>query len=175
MVVSEICSTDNRKMSKKKQNKEHTGRKFSPSISNKKARFQYRLIEKLEAGIVLRGTEVKSLRNGKASLEEAFCRIRNGELFMEGCHISLYEQGNVMNHEPLRSRKLLVHRRELKKIEARLNQKGLTMVPLRIYFSRGRAKVEIALAEGKTHSDKREKIRKRETDRDIKRSLGRWR
>ncbi|MBN1765298.1 MAG: SsrA-binding protein SmpB [Sedimentisphaerales bacterium] len=145
-----------------------------PKIVNKKARFNYTLLEKLEAGMVLRGTEVKSLRQGRASLEEAFCRIQSGELYLFGCNIAIYEHGNIMNHEPTRKRKLLVHKRELNKIESKLAQKGLTMVPLRIYFSRGRAKIEIALASGKTHGDKREKIKDRQIKRDIGREMRKY-
>jgi SsrA-binding protein len=145
--------------------------KFSPTIKNKKARFNYQLLEKFEAGIVLVGTEVKSLRQGKVSLEEAYARIDGGELYLLGCAIMPYEHGNLMNHDPLRKRKLLVHRRELRKIEGKLSQKGLTLVPMRIYFTRGLAKIEIALATGKTQADKREKIKTRETNRDINRQL----
>jgi len=160
-------------MSKKKEKSDQQPAKYTPTIHNKKARFDYHLIEKLEAGIVLAGTEVKSLRNGKASLEEAYCRLRGDELYLIGCNIALYEHGNIANHEPLRPRKLLVHRRELKKIESKLTQKGLTMVPLRIYFSHGLAKVEIALAQGKKFGDKRSKLKERQMDRDVKRALKR--
>ena len=162
-------------MSKKSKKKEHGDSAYSPRIINKKARFNYHLIEKLEAGIVLEGTEVKSLRQGKASLDEAFCRIRGGELYLLGCNISLYDHGNIANHEPLRPRKLLIHRRELHKIEVKLNQKGLTLVPTRIYFTRGFAKVEIALAQGKTHADKRDKLKKQQISRDMDRSMRKWR
>ena len=143
-------------------------------ISNKHARFKYEILETMECGIVLIGTEVKSLRQGKVSLEEAYARIEGGELYLLGCSITPYEHGNQMNHEPLRKRKLLVHRRELRKIEGKLTQKGLTLVPLRLYFTRGLAKIEIALATGKTQFDKREKIKSRQMDRDIKRELKRY-
>ncbi len=145
--------------------------KFTPTIANKKARFEYELIEKFEAGLVLVGTEVKSLRQGRANLEEAFARTRGEELYLMGCNIPLYEYGNIANHDPLRPRKLLVHRREMKKIQAKLTQKGLTLVPLRIYFSHGLAKIEIALAQGKSHGDKRQKVKDREMSRDISRAM----
>ena len=160
-------------MSKKSGKSENTSQKYSPTVTNKKARFNYHLLEKLEAGIALLGTEVKSLRQGHANLEEAFCRVRSGELFLLGCNIAKYEQANLDNHEPLRARKLLVHRRELVKIETKLNQKGLTLVPVRIYFTRGLAKVELALAQGKSHRDKRESIKEREATREIRRVMGR--
>ena len=121
------------------------------------------------------GTEVKSLRQGKASLEEAYCRIRGGELYLVGCTISTYEHGNLANHEPSRPRKLLVHKRELLKIESKLTQKGLTLIPVRIYFNRGYAKVEIALAQGKTHKDKREKLRDRQAQKEIRQVMTRRR
>ena len=162
-------------MSKKKSKTNPSAGKFSPTITNKKARYNYHLLEKLEAGLALLGTEVKSLRQGKASLEEAYCRIRGGELYLIGCTISTYEHGNLANHEPLRPRKLLVHKRELAKIETKLAQKGLTLIPVRIYFNRGLAKVEIALAQGKTHKDKRDKLRDRQADREIRQALGRRR
>ena len=161
-------------MSKKKKSAGKGPGKYSPVIRNKKAGFHYQLLEKLEAGIALRGTEVKSLRQGKASLEEAYARIRGGELYLIGCHISEYDHGNIQNHEPARPRKLLVHRRELNKIESRLSQKGLTIVPMRIYFKQGLAKVEIALATGKTHADKRDKLKKQQMDRDASREMRRF-
>lgn len=151
------------------------GAAYTPTIQNKKARFNYVLVEKFEAGIALVGTEVKSLRLGKASLDDAFGRLRGGELFLLGCTINPYEFGTMSNHEPMRIRKLLVHRRELKKIEAKLTQKGYTLVPTKIYFNkRGRAKVEMALATGKTFGDKREKIKDREVKRDMQRAARRW-
>jgi SsrA-binding protein len=162
-------------MAIKKKKPAPSSGKFSPTIANKKARFNFHLLEKLEAGIALLGTEVKSLRQGKASLDEAYCRIRSGELYLIGCTISIYEHGNLANHEPGRPRKLLVHKRELAKIETKLAQKGLTLIPVRIYFNRGLAKVEIALAQGKTHQDKRDKLRDRQADREIRQAIGRRR
>jgi SsrA-binding protein len=161
-------------MSKKKKPPAKESGNHTPNIRNKKANFNFQLLEKLEAGIALQGTEVKSLRQGKASLEEAYARIRNGELYLIGCHISEYDHGNIQNHEPTRPRKLLVHRRELVKIEVRLTQKGLTLVPLRIYFKHGLAKVEIALATGKTQADKRDKLKKQQMDRDVSREIRRF-
>jgi len=148
--------------------------KYSPIILNKKARFNYHFLEKLEAGIALVGTEVKSLRQGKASLDEAFGRISDGQLYLVGCTIALYEQGNIANHEPGRTRKLLVHRRELRRLESKLTQKGFTLVPLRIYFSRGLAKVELAVAQGKSHADKRTKLKERQVERDMRRATQKW-
>ena len=160
-------------MSSKKQKSDKPSSRFSPTIVNKKARFDYHLLERLEAGLVLVGTEVKSLRQGHAVLNDAYARIRDGELFLLGCNIAIYEQGNLSNHNPTRPRKLLVHRREIQKLQSKLTQKGLTLVPLRIYFTRGRAKVELALAQGKTHADKRDKLRDRQAQRDIRRELDR--
>ncbi|MBN1436682.1 MAG: SsrA-binding protein SmpB [Sedimentisphaerales bacterium] len=162
-------------MSKKTKKSEKTADKpYSPKIVNKKARFNYNFLEKLEAGIALVGTEVKSLRQGKASLDEAFARISGGELFLVNCMIPIYEQGNLANHEPTRVRKLLVHKRELDRIKTKLTQKGLTLIPTRIYFSRGLAKVEITLAEGKSFGDKRGKIKDREMTRDVQRATRRY-
>ncbi len=164
-------------MSKKTNNKAENKQesKASARIVNKKAKFNFQLLEKLEAGIALKGTEVKSLREGRASLEEAYCRIQNGELYLIGCNIMPYSHGNIMNHEPLRNRKLLIHRREIHKIEVKLNQKGLTLVPTRIYFTRGLAKCEIALAKGKTLADKREKLKSDQIKLDISREIKKWR
>jgi len=142
-------------------------------VFNGKARFNYHILERMEVGISLLGTEVKSLRAGQASLDEAFARIDRGEVFLYGCHISPYEQGNLNNHEPMRPRKLLLHRREIRRLVTKVTQRGLTLVPLSIYFNkRGLAKVELALVKGKTHRDKREEIKRREHERDIARALG---
>jgi SsrA-binding protein len=150
-----------------------TSQNVSKRIVNSKARFNYHILEKMEVGISLLGTEVKSLRGGNASLEEAFARIDRGEVFLYGCHISPYDEGNLNNHEPLRPRKLLLHRREIHRLLTKVSQRGLTLVPLTIYFNkRGLAKVELALVKGKTHGDKREDIKKREHTRDMARALG---
>jgi len=146
----------------------------SPSIRNKKAHHKFEILEKMECGLVLQGTEVKSLRAGKASLDEAYARVRGDELWLLGAHISQYDHGNVMNHEPTRPRKLLLHRRELRKLLPKVTQAGLTIVPLRIYFnSRGLAKCTIALARGKAHRDKREDLKKREQKREMDRATRR--
>ena len=140
----------------------------SPRVSNKKARYHFELLETLEAGIALTGSEVKSLRAGNASLDEAYAYIEKGELYLLDCNISPYPMAGYAQHKPTRQRKLLVHRRELRKWEAKVTQKGLTMVPLALYFNeRGIVKVSLALARGKTHSDKREDIKKRDHERDM--------
>jgi SsrA-binding protein len=138
---------------------------------NPRARYDYHLLEQWEAGIVLTGTEVKSLRNGKASIKEAFALLRNGEVWLEGMHITPYEQGNRWNPAPVRARKLLMHRREIERLIGGVEQKGFTLVPLEIYFSGGRAKVAIALAKGKKNHDRREDIKRRIADREVSRAL----
>ena len=148
--------------------------KTTPTIKNKKATYKFEIVEKLECGLVLQGTEVKSLRAGQASLDEAYARIQGDELWLIGCHMAQYEYGNVMNHEPTRPRKLLVHKREIRKLLVRVTQKGLTLVPLRIYFNdRGKAKCMIALARGKATHDKRQDIKKREQKREMGRLMRR--
>ncbi len=143
-------------------------------IVNSKARFDYHILERMEVGIALLGTEVKSLRAGNASLDEAFARIDRGEVFLYGCHIKPYEQGNLNNHEPLRPRKLLLHRREIHRLLSKVTQRGQTLVPLKIYFNRrGLAKVELALVKGKTHGDKRQDLKKRDHEREMARAMGR--
>ncbi len=134
--------------------------------ANRKARFDYHILDTFEAGLVLVGTEVKSLRAGKANLKDSYARFKNGELWLVGMHIGPYEQGNRANHEPERMRKLLLGARELRKLKRQLDEKGLTLVPLRVYFTdRGWAKIEIALGRGKAKYDKRQAIAKRESDR----------
>ena len=139
---------------------------------NPKATHDYHILETWECGIVLTGTEVKSLRSGKASIKEAYARLRKGEVFLDGMNITPYEQGNRYNHDPVRTRKLLLHRKEINKWLGKTKQKGLTIVPLRIYFSpRGQAKVEIALARGKRQYDRREAIKDREAGRELQRAM----
>ena len=128
---------------------------------NPKATHDYHVLETWETGIVLTGTEVKSLRNGKASIKEAYARVRNGEVFLEGMNITPYEQGNRYNHDPVRTRKLLLHRREIEKLIGAVEQRGLTLVPLELYFKNGRAKVALALGKGKKQHDKRETIKRK--------------
>lgn len=141
--------------------------------SNRRARHEYELLDELECGIVLRGSEIKSLRDGKVSLEEAYARVKSSELWLLGCDIAQYPQANLMNHEPRRERKLLLHKRELRKFADLASQKGLTLVPLVMYFSRGIAKVKIALARGKQLHDKRDQLKKDSARRDIERAMRR--
>ena len=138
-------------------------------VRNRKARHEYHVLDSLEAGLVLQGTEVKSLRDGRANLQDAFARIDHGELWLFGMHISPYEQGNRFNHDPLRPRKLLVHKQELRRLIGKVEQKGLTLVPLDIYFRRGVAKATIALVQGKQLHDKREDLKKRDAEREMER------
>ncbi len=143
--------------------------------TNRKARHDYTIVEILECGIQLTGTEVKSLRLGQASLVDCFARLRGGELWLEGMHIPAYEQGDKRTHEPMRPRKLLVHRRQLGQLQRSTVEKGLSMVPLRVYFTHGVAKVEIALAKGKRQHEKRQAIARRDAMREAERELGRRR
>jgi SsrA-binding protein len=139
---------------------------------NRKARHDYFIEETLEAGIVLTGSEVKSLRDGRCNLKDSFARVSRGEAFVTNIHISPYDPAHRDNHEPTRSRKLLLHRLEIDRLEGKLNQKGLTLVPLRIYFNaRGRAKIELGLGRGKKHYDKRQTIKEREAKRETARAL----
>jgi SsrA-binding protein len=137
---------------------------------NKKARFRYQLLDRFEAGLVLRGTEVKSLREGRVSIAESFGRMRGNEAYLYNMDIAPYEAGSVHNHERKRARKLLLHRRELKKLTGAISQKGFTLVPVKVYFKRGWAKIEIAVARGKSQYDKRETIKRREARREIQRA-----
>jgi SsrA-binding protein len=144
----------------------------TPIATNRKARFEYEILDKLEAGIVLIGPEVKSLRAGRANLGDAYALIRRGELFLEKLHISAYEPATRANADPQRSRKLLAHRREIARLEGRVQERGLTLVPLSLYFDeKGRVKVELALARGKHRYDKRETLKRREADRDAQRAM----
>jgi SsrA-binding protein len=138
---------------------------------NPKATHDYHVLETWEAGIVLSGTEVKSLRDGKASIKEAWARVRNGEVFLEGMNITPYTQGNRYNHEPVRSRKLLLHRKEIARLIGSVEQQGLTLVPLELYFRRGRAKIALALGRGKKQHDKREDLKRRIADREVARAV----
>ena len=140
---------------------------------NPRATHDYHILETWEAGLVLTGTEVKALRTGKASIREGFARVDRGEVFLEGVNITPYEQGNRYNHDPLRSRKLLLHRREIERLIGAVEQKGLTLVPLELYFKQGRAKVVLALGRGKKQHDRREDLRKRDADREMARALSR--
>ena len=138
---------------------------------NRRARHDYHLLERFEAGIALTGTEVKSLRAGQVTLQRAFADLREGELYLMGAHISEYAQGNLQNHDPDRERKLLLHRRELDSLLGKVRERGLTLVPTRMYFKNGRVKVEIALAKGKEARDRRRDIADRDARRQIERAL----
>jgi SsrA-binding protein len=137
---------------------------------NRKARHEYTILQTYEAGIVLQGTEVKSLRQGKANLVDSYAILKDGEVWLQGAHISVYDQGSINNHEPTRTRKLLLNKSEIKKLIGKVKEKGLTLIPLRLYFSNGRVKVELALAKGKKVYDKREAIAKRDVQRDQERN-----
>ncbi len=141
--------------------------------NNKKAYHDYFVLEKLEAGIELFGTEVKSIRQGKINLKDSWCFVKDGEMFVNGMHISPYEQGNIFNRDPLRTKKLLLHKKEIRRFYAMVKQDGLAIVPLSVYFSKGRAKVEIGLCKGKKLYDKREVAAKKDAQRDIERNMRR--
>lgn len=139
--------------------------------NNKKAYHDFFIEEKYEAGIVLHGTEVKSMRMGKCSIKEAFIRIENGEMFAYGMHVSPYEKGNIFNKDPLRAKKLLLHKQEINKMAGKISEKGYTLVPLQVYFKDGLAKVEIGLAKGKKLYDKRQDIAKKDQKREAEKEL----
>jgi SsrA-binding protein len=145
------------------------------AAQNRAASHSYFLLEKFEAGIQLLGTEVKSIRGGRANLRDGYALIKNGELWLMNVHIGPYDPGSIFNHEPLRARKLLVHSRELRKLIGKTQQKGLTLVPTRLYFRNGKAKVEVALARGKQTWDKRETERRRDADREARAAVQRSR
>jgi len=139
--------------------------------SNKKAFHDYFILDKLEAGMVLLGTEVKSIREGRINLKDSYAAVREGAPYLMNCHISPYSHGNRENHEPTRARKLLLHQKEIRKLIGKTQEKGLTLVPLRVYLVRGRVKVELGVARGKKDYDKREAERRRETDRETRAAL----
>jgi SsrA-binding protein len=143
--------------------------------SNRRARHEYFILDVMEAGLALTGTEVKSLRAGRASLVESYARVEDDGVILVGAHIPEYSHGNRANHEPTRPRKLLLHRREIDRLKEGLEQKGLTIIPLRLYWKNGRAKIEIALARGKKLHDKRDDAAKREADREMERAARRAR
>ena len=141
-----------------------------PEIMNLKAKFKYEFIDTYKAGMVLTGTEIKSIKEGKVNLGDSFCYLRNGEMWLKNLHISLYNFGSYANHEPMRLRKLLLNKKEIKKLEGKIKEKGLTIVPYKIFFSdRGLAKIEIHLAKGKKAYDKRESIKERDTNKENQR------
>jgi SsrA-binding protein len=142
-----------------------------PVAENRRARHDYHLLERFEAGLVLTGTEVKSLREGRASLQQAYADVRDGEVWLVNATISTYDQGNTANHEPERDRKLLLHRSEIASLIGKVRERGFTLVPTRLYFKDGRAKVELALARGKERLDKRRDIARRDAERQMERAL----
>jgi SsrA-binding protein len=141
----------------------------SPSIDNRRARHEYHILESLEAGIALTGTEIKSIRQGGVSLSEAYARLRDGEIWLLGMHVPPYKEGSFSNVEPNRPRKLLLHKEQIERMGGKAAEKGLTLVPLRLYFTRGKAKIELGLAKGKKIWDKRESIAKRDVERELAR------
>ncbi|MEC9091136.1 MAG: SsrA-binding protein SmpB [Planctomycetota bacterium] len=162
-------------MSKKKKEKKEKGEPNKgerPISENRKARHKYEILEQVECGIVLRGSEVKSMREGRVSIQEAYGRIQQKELWLLGCDIPEFKQASIWNHEPRRPRKLLVHQRQLEKLKARATEKGLTLVPLKLYFNqRGLAKLLLGICRGKKTHDKRQSLKKADTDRRIERNL----
>ena len=143
------------------------------TISNRKARHEYEVLDSFEVGLVLRGSEVKSLRLGNANLLDSYAYVKAGEVWLSGMHINPYEQANILNHEPLRERKLLLHKKEIRKLVGKTSEKGLTLIPLKVYFKNGRAKVEVGLCRGKRSYDKRAAIAKRDTEREMRRQFSR--
>lgn len=143
-------------------------------IINRKARFDYEVIEKYEVGIVLTGTEIKSIREGRANLQDSYALIRHNELFLLNMHIHKYDQGNIFNHEERRSRKLLMHKKEILKLRDKIEQQGYTLVPLSLYFKGRCAKIELALGKGKKRYDKRETIKRRELDQEARKALKKY-
>lgn len=141
--------------------------------TNRKAYHDYTIVETCEAGLSLLGTEVKSLREGRANLKDSYVIIKGGEAFLLNCHISPYSHGNIQNHDPLRTRKLLLHKREIDSLWGKVRQKGFTLIPLKVYFKDGKAKVEIGLCKGKRVYEKREAIKEKEAQREIERYLRR--
>ena len=142
----------------------HSGEKVF--ATNKKAFHDYFILEKFEAGIVLLGTEVKAIREGKLNLKDSYAMVQGGEAFLFNCHISPYSHGNRENHDPTRTRKLLLHQKEIRKLIGKTQEKGLTVVPLRVYLKRGKVKIELGIARGKKQIDKRETVRRKEADRE---------
>lgn len=139
--------------------------------NNRKARHDYNIIETVEAGIVLKGTEVKSMRQGKVNLKDSYASFKEGELYIIGMHVSPYKFGNIFNHDPERERKLLMHRQELRRMFGKVQTQGMTLVPLKLYFKKGKVKVELALASGKRQYDRRHEIAKRDAEREMRRAM----
>ena len=152
-----------------------TKTKDAPLAQNKKARHDYQILETIEAGLVLTGTEIKSVRERRINLKDGFAQIHNGEAWLMNVHISEYMQGNRFNRDPLRARKLLLHKKEIQKLTGQTSEKGITIVPLKVYLKHGFAKVLLGIAKGKHDYDKRETIKKRDQDREIRRTLKNYR
>lgn len=140
-------------------------------INNRKAKYDYEIIDKVEAGIVLKGTEIKSIKLGNVNLKDSYVIIKNGEAFILGMHISPYKEGNIFNHDETRTRKLLLHKKEILKLRDKVDISGFTLVPIKLYFVKGRAKLLVGLARGKKNYDKREAIKKRDIDREMKKEF----
>lgn len=157
----------------KKNKKEKNNISSGEIVKNKKALFNYEIIEKYESGIVLLGTEVKSLRERAVNMSDSYASFKKDELFIVNMHISQYHFGNINNHEPLRERKLLMKKRELKRLFGKVKEQGLTLIPISLYFSKGKVKVEIALAKGKKLHDKRETLKRKTLDREMERYIKR--
>ncbi|MBV8638744.1 MAG: SsrA-binding protein SmpB [Candidatus Eremiobacteraeota bacterium] len=151
------------------QAKEEAKKQNAPTVDNRRARHEYHILDSLEAGLALTGTEVKSIRQGGVSLNEAYARFRDGEAWLLGMHVPPYKQGSFSNVDPNRPRKLLLHKEQISDLQSRVKEKGLTIVPLRMYFTRGKVKVQLGLARGKKMWDKREDIAKRDVQREIQR------
>ncbi len=143
-------------------------------VKNKKANFEYHVLETFEAGMVLKGTEVQSIRQKKVNIQEGYAFIKKEEVYITGMNVTPYEQGNRYNHEPLRERKLLLHKSEIKKLNGKLKERGYTLVPLKLYFKNGKVKLLLGLAKGKAEYDKRETIQKRESDRELQRMIKKY-
>ena len=158
------------KTERKAAKAEEARKNTSPSVDNRRARHEFHILESMEAGIALTGTEIKSIRQGGISLNEAYARVRDGELWLLGMHVPPYKQGSFSNVEPVRPRKLLLHKEQIARLGSRAAEKGLTIVPLRLYFTRGKAKIEIGLAKGKKLWDKRSAA----AERDVKREISRY-
>lgn len=143
-------------------------------ITNRKAKFNYQIFESLECGIVLTGTEIKSLRSGKANIKDSYCTVKNNEVYLINMHISSYENGNRFNHDETRTRKLLLHKKEIYKLRDKVRLEGYTLIPLKVYLKNGYAKVLVGVARGKKNYDKREDIKKRDIERNIRSRLKKW-
>jgi len=152
-----------------------TSPKDKPLAQNKKASHDYHILDTIEAGLVLTGTEIKSVRAARINLKDGFAQIKNGEAWLMNVHISLYDQGNQFNHDPLRNRKLLLHKKQINQLAGEISKKGVTLVPLKVYIKNGFAKVLLGLAQGKHDYDKRESIKKRDQEREIRRTLKNYR